>query len=87
MRQNAHQILRMVKEAFPGQPFDESAITIDSSCSDKASDRDIMNCMWSWVARTRHLGEQANAAEITRALTTVSTAQSTCTSYTKGTSV
>ena len=87
MRQNARQILRVVKEAFTGQFFDNPAGISDSNCSQEESSRDIMSCRWSQVDRTHRPQDRANAAEVTRALTAVSMAQQTFSPQAKGPSL
>ena len=77
MRQNAHQVLGVVKETFTGQSFDEPTVISDSNCSQEESDAEIMSCMWAQVARAHRPRDQANAAGVVKALTAVSMAQST----------
>lgn len=74
MRQNAHQILRVVKETFTGQSFDRRAVVSD--CSHEESDEEIISCMWSQVTHALDSRTQTNAVEVLRALTAVSLARS-----------
>lgn len=79
MRQNAHQILRVVKETFNGQSFDRRAVK--SNCSHEDSDGEIISCMWSQVTHTLDFNDQSNGVEVLRALTAVSRQEAMSNSY------
>lgn len=74
MRQNAHQVLRVIKETFTGQSFDRRAVVSD--CSYGKSDGEVISCMWSQVTHALDPGTQTNAVEVLQTLTAVSLARS-----------
>lgn len=69
LRQNAEQILGIVKETFTGHSFDGRSCETD--CAGNGSDGELLGCLWSKAAGTSLASEQSKNTTAIAALTEV----------------
>ena len=69
VRQNAEQILRLVRDAFPSNSIQSHKDAID--CMAELSDGELLSCLWSEALRTAAAGSKRDASDVTDAMTRV----------------
>ena len=74
MRQNAEQILAIVKKTFPENSFDGRVV---QHCAESQSDGDLLDCLWSKAIQSVEVKGQHMSVEALPTLVDVSLTSST----------